>query len=91
MLLLLPLGPWPIWYFSLLDKFPSNTIATAYAQKISNSRAHFDACVTICIRLRSIALENVLPVIVMVGADIFPLCITYLAAVVDGEPLSFAC
>ena len=59
-------------------------------QEIADRRAQIDSGALVAIRARRLISENVLPVIDLEGADIFPLGIANLAFVMNGDPTALA-
>ena len=90
LLLFAPLRPWAIGDLVVLDEFPFNAVAAADGKEISHGWANVDTGIAIGVRFWLVAFENVLPVVCIEWATVFPLGVADFFIVVDGDPATFA-
>ena len=85
-----PILPWTSGHGGIFDEFPGNPVAAPDAKKVTNSRADINTGVAVGVGFRCVAFENILPVLRVEGAAVFPLGVTNFATVMDGNPSTFA-
>lgn len=77
-------------HFAVFDEAPFDGGAAAELEKIPHSWAQVDAGSAISVGQGGIVAEDILPVVDLEWADVFPLRITDAALMVDGQPAVFA-